>query len=59
MLSPYDHLMIEFGSAAEVSRTLGIARSTVNKWKNGIPNKYIRSIELATDHKLTRKILKP
>jgi DNA-binding transcriptional regulator YdaS (Cro superfamily) len=59
-MTPYQHLIYEFGSAIELARQLKIHRITVNRWKKShVPLKRVREIEQLTNYSLTRQMLRP
>jgi DNA-binding transcriptional regulator YdaS (Cro superfamily) len=59
-MNPYNLLILHFGSAIEVAKVLQLHRTTVSRWKkNLIPRKRVRQLEIATNRKLTRQMLRP
>jgi hypothetical protein len=57
-MTPYDLLICEFKSAAQLAKLLKLSPSTVQKWKtNPIPLKHLNTIYYLS--KLSRQSLRP
>jgi len=59
-MNPMDLVKIEFRTLESLATKLGIPRNTVYQWhRSKIPFKYIKDIEELSEHRLTRKDLRP
>ena len=59
-MNPMDLLRIEFRTLETLASKLGIPANTVYQWnKTVIPFKWIKDIEVLSDYRLTREMLRP
>ena len=59
-MNPMDLLIIELRTLEDLASKLGIPANTVYQWnKTVIPFKWIKDIELLSDYRLTREMLRP
>ena len=59
-MNPMDLLRIEFRTLENLASKLEIPANTVYQWnKTVIPFRWIKDIELLSDYRLTREMLRP
>ena len=56
----FDLIRLEFGSLKGFARALGVTSTSVYRWqREGFPVGKLKKIELITEGKLTRQMLRP
>jgi DNA-binding transcriptional regulator YdaS (Cro superfamily) len=55
-----DQLLLEYGSLKDFAKAIGYTPTSVYRWMDkGFPIDKIRKIEIATEGKVTREMLRP
>lgn len=59
-MNPMDLLRFEFGTLKELAEIFEVKPNAVTLWgRNGIPVRYLKQIELHTEGRLTKEMLRP